>query len=53
MRLVTRTDSKTSTQLTSLVRARCNRSSDCSCGQQLDHCVREHCPRCGRSLSRS
>ena len=32
-------------------RARCNRSTDCRCGQQLDMCARAHCPRCGRSIS--
>ena len=30
--------------------ARCSRSSDCRCGQQLDMCTRAHCPRCGRSI---
>jgi hypothetical protein len=33
-------------------RARCNRSTDCRCGQGLDVSVRAHCPRCGRSLVR-
>lgn len=28
------------------------RSRNCNCGQQLDVCAREHCPRCGRSLNR-
>ena len=23
----------------------------CTCGQALDCCTREHCPRCGRALS--
>jgi hypothetical protein len=22
----------------------------CSCGQELDCCTRDHCPRCGRDL---
>jgi hypothetical protein len=24
--------------------------SSCRCGQQLDCCTRQHCPRCGRSI---
>jgi hypothetical protein len=24
----------------------------CRCGQQLDVCARQHCPRCGRTLNR-
>ena len=31
-------------------RARCSRTTDCHCGQQLDMCARAHCPRCGRSI---
>ena len=55
MRLVTRTDTNTATDTrsVSLTRARCNRSTDCNCGQQLDLCSRAHCPRCGRSISRA
>jgi hypothetical protein len=53
MNSVTRTESQTTTRLTSLVRASCSRTSDCRCGQQLDLCARAHCPRCGRSISRS
>ncbi|MGZ4436407.1 MAG: hypothetical protein ACXVWU_09880 [Nocardioides sp.] len=26
------------------------RTRSCACGQQLDVCAREHCPRCGRTL---
>jgi hypothetical protein len=26
------------------------RSTSCGCGQQLDCCQRQHCPRCGRSI---
>ncbi|NUS50754.1 MAG: hypothetical protein HOQ22_06905 [Nocardioidaceae bacterium] len=51
MRLVTRTETKTKdTRSTALKRARCSSSSSCRCGQQLDLCVRDHCPRCGRSI---
>jgi hypothetical protein len=55
MRVVTRTENKTaaesrSTQTSS--RARCSRTADCPCGQQLDMCARAHCPRCGRSIHR-
>ena len=32
--------------------ARCQRLSDCACGQQLDMCATAHCPRCGRTLGR-
>jgi len=53
MNSVTRTENQTTTRLTSLVRASCSRTSDCRCGQQLDLCARAHCPRCGRSISRS
>jgi hypothetical protein len=58
MRLVTRTqttvaDVATGTRsVASSPRPRCNRSTDCRCGQQLDLSVRAHCPRCGRSLAR-
>jgi hypothetical protein len=54
MRLVTRTESTTAVEIRSTkttTRARCNRSTDCRCGQQLDMCARAHCPRCGRSIS--
>jgi hypothetical protein len=54
MRLVTRTESMTAVEIRSAkntTRARCNRSTDCRCGQQLDMCARAHCPRCGRSIS--
>jgi hypothetical protein len=54
MRLVTRTEGKIigETRPTKTnTRARCSRSTDCSCGQQLDMCARAHCPRCGRSIS--
>jgi hypothetical protein len=56
MRLVTRTETGTTvvTRTTKTEnRARRNRSMDCRCGQQLDLCVRAHCPRCGRSISHS
>ncbi len=56
MRLVTRTETKTTVVTRSAkteTRARCSRSTDCHCGQQLDLCVRAHCPRCGRSISHS
>jgi hypothetical protein len=26
------------------------RAANCRCGQQLDCCDRQHCPRCGRSI---
>ncbi|MBA2464116.1 MAG: hypothetical protein H0V42_03955 [Nocardioidaceae bacterium] len=29
------------------------RTRSCNCGQQLDVCVRAHCPRCGRTLARA
>ncbi len=29
-----------------------SRTRSCRCGQQLDVCINEHCPRCGRTLSR-
>jgi hypothetical protein len=54
MRLVTRTETKTNVETYSTkakTHARCSRSTDCRCGQQLDMCVRAHCPRCGRSIS--
>lgn len=54
MRLVSRTETNTTVVTRSTkteTRARCNRSKDCNCGQQLDLCVRAHCPRCGRSIS--
>jgi len=53
MRLVTRTENKTTvdTRSTTMTRARCNSTASCNCGQQLDLCVRAHCPRCGRSIS--
>jgi len=35
-----------------LTRVRRQRSRSCTCGQQLDVCGREHCPRCGRTLHR-
>jgi len=35
-----------------LTRVRCQKSRSCTCGQQLDVCGREHCPRCGRTLHR-
>ena len=50
---MTRTENQTTTRLTTLVHAHCSRSTDCRCGQQLDLCARAHCPRCGRSISRS
>lgn len=25
-------------------------AATCSCGQDLDGCTREHCPRCGREV---
>jgi len=52
MRLVTRTETvKTTVENRSTHReARCSRSKDCRCGQQLDLTARAHCPRCGRSL---
>jgi hypothetical protein len=53
MNSVTRTENPTTTRLTTLVHAHCSRSTDCRCGQQLDLCARAHCPRCGRSISRS
>jgi predicted RNA-binding Zn-ribbon protein involved in translation (DUF1610 family) len=59
MRLVTRTQStgaEVATDTRSVdarPRPRCNRSTDCRCGQQLDLSVRAHCPRCGRSVARS
>ncbi len=56
MRLVTRTEIKTGvdTRSTSTATlARCSRSSDCHCGQQLDLCVRAHFPRCGSSIHQS
>ena len=53
MRLVTRTETKTSVKLKALTRAYCSQATDCRCGQQLDLCAREHCPRCGRSISRA
>lgn len=28
-------------------------AATCSCGQDLDGCSREHCPRCGRDLHRT
>lgn len=28
-------------------------TTNCLCGQDLDDCAREHCPRCGRDLLRS
>jgi hypothetical protein len=30
--------------------AGCARPHVCGCGQDLDDCVREHCPRCGCHL---
>jgi hypothetical protein len=55
MRVVTRTETKAGTDArsTTMTRARCNRTTDCHCGQQLDMNVRAHCPRCGRSVSQS
>ena len=56
MRLVTRIETKKTTDTMSVknqTRARCMRSTDCRCGQQLDMCVRAHCPRCGRSITQS
>ncbi len=53
MRLVTRIENKTTTDTLSVktqTLARCSRTSDCHCGQQLDMCARAHCPRCGRSI---
>ncbi|QWZ09839.1 hypothetical protein KRR39_08970 [Nocardioides panacis] len=44
MTVVENRSTKTST------RARCSRTTDCHCGQQLDMCARAHCPRCGRSI---
>ena len=35
-----------------LTRVRRQRTRSCTCGQQLDVCAREHCPRCGRTLHR-
>ncbi len=53
MRRVSRTENKTTTDARpTKTRARCSRSASCTCGQQLDLCVREHCPRCGRSIDR-
>ncbi len=56
MRLVTRTETKTTGESRTTkdkTRARCSRSTDCRCGQQLDMCARAHCPRCGRSISQA
>jgi hypothetical protein len=53
MRLVTRTEKTTAVESRSTktsTRARCSRTTDCHCGQQLDMCARAHCPRCGRSI---
>lgn len=56
MRLVTRIETKPTTDIRSAPNDRraAHRSSpaSCRCGQQLDLCAREHCPRCGRSLRR-
>ena len=53
MRLVTRTESKTTTEARpTKTRASRSRTASCNCGQQLDLCVRAHCPRCGRSIHR-
>jgi hypothetical protein len=53
MRLVTRTESKATAEARpTKTRARRSRTASCSCGQQLDLCVRAHCPRCGRSIHR-
>jgi hypothetical protein len=55
MRLVTRIETNTATKDRSAekdLRPRCSSSASCGCGQQLDLCVRAHCPRCGRSLRR-
>jgi hypothetical protein len=53
MRLVTRTESKTTTDARPTKnRARRSSSASCKCGQQLDLCARAHCPRCGRSIHR-
>lgn len=53
MRLVTRTESKTTAEARKTkTRASRSRSASCNCGQQLDLCVRAHCPRCGRSIHR-
>lgn len=35
-----------------LMRVRRQKARSCTCGQQLDVCAREHCPRCGRTLHR-
>jgi uncharacterized paraquat-inducible protein A len=50
-----RTDSITDIDVRSSqkqLRAGCSRSTNCRCGQQLDVCARDHCPRCGRTLRR-
>ena len=53
MRLVTRTESKTTAETRpTKTRASRSRTASCNCGQQLDLCVRAHCPRCGRSIHR-
>lgn len=33
-------------------RAGGQKTRSCTCGQQLDICARQHCPRCGRTLHR-
>jgi hypothetical protein len=56
MRLVTRIETKTTTDTRPATTDRRvphrSSSTSCRCGQQLDLCAREHCPRCGRSLRR-
>lgn len=54
MRLVTVNEAEIATaDVAPGAKAICMTLSDCACGQQLDLCRGDHCPRCGRSLPHS
>jgi hypothetical protein len=44
------TDSTTTDTKPVVLHTRGAAGHSCACGQQLDVCAREHCPRCGRTL---
>lgn len=46
------TDSNTSRENHAATGTAGPRTRSCACGQQLDVCANEHCPRCGRTLKR-
>jgi hypothetical protein len=50
--VISKDSKKTFDRRPEMGKAHGQRTQCCRCGQQLDVCVRAHCPRCGRTLGR-